>query len=225
MSSFSIAIDGPAGSGKSVIARELARRLDMLYLDTGAMYRAVALAALRAGVTVSDTERVAAIARALRMAFVAAPEREEGYRLLADDADVTDSLHTPEVDAVVGLVAAQKAVREVLSAQQRALGLRGGVIMVGRDIATVVLPEARIKLFLTASLEERAVRRLRDLQAKHEAVNYDTVLAQMQTRDALDTQRETAPLRAAEGSLVVDTTGRTVAETLDAIVAQIGARS
>ncbi|HEY4001747.1 MAG TPA: (d)CMP kinase [Candidatus Xenobia bacterium] len=218
MSQPSIAIDGPAGSGKSVIAKALARRLGLLYVDTGAMYRAVTWKAQRLGLSLDDGARVTALAEGLDLRLEAEPASPIGYRVLVDGETVTALLYTPEVDGHVGRVAAQTAVRRVLAARQRDIGLAGGVVMVGRDIATVVLPEARYKIYLDASLEERARRRLADLLHKGEAVNFDTVLAQMRERDKLDMGRDEGPLQCVVGAMRVDTTHATVDETLESIL-------
>lgn len=223
MHDLSIAIDGPAGSGKSVVARALARELGLLYVDTGAMYRAVTWKALQTGVSLDAREAMATLARAIRLELRPDPGTPSGYRVMADGEDITSALSSPEVDGVVGRVAAQPLVRQVLSRRQREIGLQGGVVMVGRDIATVVLPEARYKIYLDASLEERARRRLLELNGRGKAIDFDTVLAQMRERDRLDTERETAPLQVGEGAMVVDTTHCTIDETVSTILGRIRA--
>ncbi|MBC7225542.1 MAG: (d)CMP kinase, partial [Anaerolineae bacterium] len=157
-----IAIDGPAASGKSTIGGLLAKELGYLYLDTGVMYRAVTLEALRAGVDIADEEAVVALAHRLRIEVLPpGPEHRDGrpYTVLADGRDVTWEIRTPEVDAAVSPVSAYPGVREVLTEAQRQIGRRGRVVMVGRDIGTVVLPDADLKIYLDASPEERARRR------------------------------------------------------------------
>jgi len=203
-----IAIDGPAGSGKSTVAQRLAQRLGYLYFDTGVMYRAVTLAALRAPLAVDDQAAVEALARGVSI-DVRPASRDDGrqYDVLLDEEDVTWDLRSPPVEADVSLVSSYAGVREAMSARQRQIGLRGKVVMVGRDIGTVVLPEADLKVYLDASVEERARRRWREAQARGEAVmSYDDVLAAMRERDHIDSTRQVAPLRAAADAVVVDST-------------------
>lgn len=203
-----IAIDGPAGSGKSTVAQRLAQRLGYLYFDTGVMYRAVTLAALRASLAVDDQASVEALARAVSI-DVRPASRDDGrqYDVLLDDADVTWDLRSPPVEAEVSRVSSYAGVREAMSARQRQIGLRGRVVMVGRDIGTVVLPEADLKVYLDASVEERARRRWHEAQARGEALlSYDDVLAAMRERDRIDSTRLVAPLRAATDAVVVDST-------------------
>ncbi|MBM3122893.1 MAG: (d)CMP kinase, partial [Chloroflexi bacterium] len=203
-----IAIDGPAGSGKSTVAQRLAQRLGYLYFDTGVMYRAVTLAALRASLAVGDQDSVEALARAVSI-DVRPASRQDGrqYDVLLDDEDVTWDLRSPPVEAEVSRVSSYAGVRQAMSARQRQIGLRGRVVMVGRDIGTVVLPEADLKVYLDASVEERARRRWREAQARGEAVlSYDDVLAAMRERDRIDSTRLVAPLRAATDAVVVDST-------------------
>lgn len=203
-----IAIDGPAGSGKSTVAQRLAQRLGYLYFDTGVMYRAVTLAALRASLAVDDQASVEALARAVTI-DVRPASRDDGrqYDVLLDDEDVTWDLRSPPVEAEVSRVSSYAGVRQAMSARQRQIGLRGRVVMVGRDIGTVVLPEADLKVYLDASVEERARRRWREAQTRGEALlSYDDVLAAMRERDRIDSTRLVAPLRAAADAVVVDST-------------------
>lgn len=203
-----IAMDGPAGSGKSTVAQRLAQRLGYLYFDTGVMYRAVTLAALRASLAVDDQASVEALARAVSI-DVRPASRDDGrqYDVLLDDEDVTWDLRSPPVEAEVSRVSSYAGVRQAMSARQRQIGLRGRVVMVGRDIGTVVLPEADLKVYLDASVEERARRRWREAQARGEALlSYDDVLAAMRERDRIDSTRQVAPLRAAPDAVVVDST-------------------
>jgi cytidylate kinase len=203
-----IAIDGPAGSGKSTVAQRLAQRLGYLYFDTGVMYRAVTLAAQRASLAVDDQASVEALARAVSI-DVRPASRDDGrqYDVLLDEQDVTWDLRSPPVEAEVSRVSSYAGVRQAMSARQRQIGLRGRVVMVGRDIGTVVLPEADLKVYLDASVEERASRRWREAQARGEALmSYDDVLAAMRERDRIDSTRQVAPLRAAADAVVVDST-------------------
>ena len=211
-----IAIDGPAASGKSTIAAALARKLDYLYFDTGVMYRAATWAALDRGVTISDEAAVTALTESLQI-DVKPPSVNDGrqYDVVCDGADVTWSIRSPEVDAHVSPVSVYPGVRSALSAQQRRIGLRGRVVMVGRDIGTVVLPEAPLKVYLDASAEERARRRYREVQARGDrSQTYEDILDNVKRRDAIDSGRATAPLRVAPDAVVIDSTGLTVDEVV-----------
>lgn len=203
-----IAIDGPAGSGKSTIAKLLAARLGLEYLDTGAMYRAVAFAALRRGVDPADAEVVCRIARDLDLVV-----NEDGVRV--DGVDATIEIRGPEVTRAVSIVAANPDVRaELVSRQREWARQRGGGVLEGRDIGTVVFPDAELKLYLTASPEVRAARRSKEVTD----LDYHTVAADLARRDALDQGRGSDPLRTADDATIVDTTDRTVDEVLDVIV-------
>src|SRR5438309_11625168 len=205
-----VAIDGPAGAGKSTIGALVAERLGYLFLDTGAMYRAVALAALRRGINPDDAERLAALAREVRIAIGPATVRDgRAYTVLLDGADVTWAIRTADIDRIVSQVARVPAVRAAMVEQQRALALRGRIVMVGRDIGTVVLPDAERKIFLTASAAERARRREEELAARGQARPRQELLAEILRRDELDSRRPVAPLRAASDALVVETDGLT----------------
>lgn len=200
-----IAIDGPAGAGKSTVARSVAAALGYTYIDTGAMYRAVALATLEAGIAPGDGEAVGRVA-----GRVDVRPRGGRLRLLLDGRDVTGRLRSPEVEAVVSTVAAHAQVRRVLVALQRRLAAAGGVVLDGRDTGTHVVPDADCKVFLTASVEERARRRLRQLEREGYRMNLGEVAEEIRRRDAMDSGREVAPLRPAPDALVLDTTGMTV---------------
>jgi len=201
-----IAIDGPAGAGKSTIARALAQRLGVEYLDTGAMYRAVTVAAMRRGVAVNDVERVASIAADLEIDV-------DDRGVFVDGTDVTSEIRSREVTANVSAVAANSAVRSVLRAHQRAWGdERGAGVMEGRDIGSVVFPDAALKLYLTASPRVRAERRVAEAGG-----DVDEIEAAIAARDHYDSSRADSPLREADGSIVVDTTGLGIEEVLDRI--------
>jgi len=193
-----VAIDGPAGAGKSTVARAVARALGFTYLDSGAMYRSVALAALRRGLT------AAAVAASVQI--------ELGDRVLLDGSDVTEAIRSPAVSEAASLAAADPAVRRAMVAEQRRLLSRGDWVAEGRDIGTVVAPNAELKVFLTASAQERARRRAAELDADE-----DTVLAEQAIRDARDERREHSPLSAAADAVVIDTT----ALTLDDVIARV----
>ncbi len=211
-----VAIDGPAASGKSTLARELAARLGYLFFDTGVMYRAATLAALRRGVPINDEQAVTDLVRRVEI-DVRPPSKDNGraYDVLLDGEDVTWGIRSPEVDANVSKVSAYRGVREALTARQREIALRGKVVMVGRDIGTVVLPEADLKIYLVASVEERARRRYLECLERGEQVTYEEILESMKARDELDSTREIAPLRQAEDAVVLDTTGLTIPEMVE----------
>jgi len=216
-----IAIDGPAGSGKSTVAQRLAQRLGYLYFDTGVMYRAVTLAALRGGVSVGDEQAVDALARRVTI-DVRPPSKGDGrqYDVLLDGLDVTWELRSPQVDTTVSQVSMYAGVREAMSARQREIGLRGAVVMVGRDIGTVVLPEADLKVYLDASVEERARRRWHEAMTRGEAVmSYEDVLQAMRERDRMDSTRQVAPLRAASDAIVLDSTEMDVEKVVARVLA------
>lgn len=207
-----IAIDGPSGSGKSTVSLGIAAALGWAVLDTGAMYRAVTLAALEAGADLDDEAATAKIAEEANVEVGA-----ESVQL--DGRDVTDAIRGPEVTAAVSTVAAHPSVREALVARQREwIERRGEGVVVGRDIGTVVFPNAALKVFLTASNEERARRRHRDEAAAERDRAVDDIESDMARRDALDSQRKASPLRAAADAVIVDTTARPVDEVVDDIV-------
>ncbi len=203
-----IAIDGPAASGKSTLAQRLAEALGYLYFDTGVMYRAVTWAALQRGLPLEDEQALTQLAEEVRI-DVRPPTQDDGraYDVLLDGEDVTWAIRRPEVDRWVSVVAAHPGVRRALTAQQRRIGQRGRVVMVGRDIGTVVLPEADLKIFLDASVEERARRRYEERRRRGEEVAFDEVLADMRRRDTLDASRDVAPLRPAEDAIIVQSDG------------------
>jgi len=220
-----IAIDGPAASGKSTLAQRLAAYLGYTYIDTGVMYRAVTWAALQRGIPVTDEEALVRLAETLDL-DIQPPTVADGrpYTVRVDGEDITWALRRPEVDAAVSQVSAYPGVRRALTQRQRQLGLRGRVVMVGRDIGTVVLPEADLKLYLDADLETRAWRRYRELRERGEAVSFPEVLEAMRQRDALDQGREVAPLRPAPDAVVLDTTAMDADEVFRRVLALIEAR-
>ena len=219
---WTIAIDGPAGAGKSTVARLLARRLGYLYIDSGAMYRAVALKALRTGVPVSEPDAISALARAARIHFQMAETVGTGeQRVFLDAEDVTEAIRTPEVTALSSSVSAIPGVRSALVAQQQALGVQGGVVMEGRDIGTVVFPNAEVKVFLTASPQERAKRRHKDIVARGNQATLEEVRRDQDERDERDTTRPVSPLLPARDALLIESDGlapdEVVEEVLDII--------
>jgi CMP/dCMP kinase len=220
-----IAIDGPAASGKSTIANALARKLNYLYFDTGVMYRAATWAVLDRGGAISDEAAVTKLTESLQI-DVKPPSQDDGrqYDVLCDGVDVTWAIRSPEVDAHVSPVAAYPGVRSALTAQQRRIGLRGNVVMVGRDIGTVVLPEAPLKIYLDASAEERARRRYAEVQARgDQPQTYEAILDNVKQRDMIDSGRATAPLKAAPDAVIIDSTKLSVDEVV-ARVEQLIAR-
>ena len=214
-----IAIDGPAASGKSTIGELLAERLGYLYFDTGVMYRAVTWAAITQGVAIEDDARVTALAEQLRI-DVAQPTVEDGrqYTVLADGQDVTWEIRRSDVNRGVSPVSAYLGVRAALTAQQRRIGRRGRIVMVGRDIGTMVLPDADLKIYLDATLGERAKRRYREIVARGEPADFGTVQASVRQRDEIDRGRALAPLRAAEDAVVIDTTLLSVDQVLERVL-------
>ena len=213
-----IAIDGPAGAGKSTVAGRLAARLGVPYLDTGAMYRAVALLALREGLTTTlDQSAAIQVTQLMEEHPIDVEADINGTRILIDGEDVSSDIRTPECSLMASAVSAISDVRRALVPLQRRLGLEKGGVMEGRDIGTVVFPDADLKFFLTASAEERALRRHRDLSKRQMEVCIDQVREEQQRRDRQDTSRADSPLQVARGSVVVDTTGL----TLDEVVARL----
>jgi len=208
-----IAIDGPGAAGKSTVARKLAEQTGSLLFDTGALYRAVTLAAQRTGTPLDDEAALAQLAAGLRIEL-RPPSVEDGRQVdvLLDGEDVTWAIRTPAVDADVSEVSAHPEVRRVLLDTQRSIANGARVVMVGRDIGTVVAPNAGFKVYLDASVEERARRRLLDLQERDPDATYQTVLEDLRRRDEYDSGRESAPLRAADDAVVVETDGRTIDE-------------
>ncbi len=224
MTPRTIAIDGPAGAGKSTIGALVAERLGYLFLDTGAMYRAIALAALRRGIDGDDAPRLAKLAREVRV-LIGPPTVRDGraYTVLLDGEDVTWAIRGADVDRVVSQVARVPAVRDAMVEQQRGLASRGRVVMVGRDIGTVVLPDAQRKIYLTASAAERAKRREEELASRGDIRPRQDLLQEILRRDRLDSERAVAPLRAASDAVVVETDGLAVGEALERVLAIVTA--
>ena len=203
-----VAVDGPAGAGKSVTTRALAQRLGIDYLNTGAMYRAVALRALREKVNLQDEAALARLASACRIESLSG-------RTFLDGEDVTDAVRAPEVSQSVRYPANAPSVRAILVEQQRRIGLARPVATEGRDQGTVVFPAARCKFYLTASPEERARRRMGELAQRGDAASFDDVLAQIIDRDRSDSEREVGPLRQPDDATVVESDGKTVEQVVD----------
>ncbi|TAM76940.1 (d)CMP kinase [bacterium] len=215
-----IAIDGPVASGKSTVALMVARRLNLLYVDTGAMYRAVALAALRDGVELDDGEALAELLQRHRIDLEPSAEAR-GYAVHLDGADVTARLFHGAVTAAVSTVAAQPQVRRVLVERQREIARHRAVVMAGRDIGTVVLPGAPFKVFLTASVAERVRRRWEEMQAAGSTIDAQALRAEVERRDHTDTTRVDSPLVPAQGALVLDSSALRAEEVVERIVSWV----
>jgi cytidylate kinase len=213
-----IAIDGPAGSGKSTVARRVAGALGLAYLDTGAMYRSVAFAALRAGIDPADADAVTALAEGISIE-VGDRVTEDGVgRVIVDGVDATDAIRGAEVTTAVSTVAANPGVRAAMVRRQRAWAdARGGGVAEGRDIGTVVFPGADLKVYLTANEDERARRRAQELGQPA----YDQVAADIARRDKVDSTRAASPMMVAEDALVIDTTGRTIDEIVEEVLSKL----
>ncbi len=222
MQSMKIAIDGPVGAGKSTISDAVARALGILHLDTGAMYRALGLTCLRRGVALTDEAAVTALCRDLD---IAVRHEDGGQRTLADGEDVTGLIRTPEVSDAASLVGTYAGVRETMVRTQQRLAAAQDMLLDGRDIGTVVLPDADVKIYLTAAAEERARRRWQEMLDKGEQADYDAVLKALRERDDQDMHREVTPLRRADDAVVVDTTALTFDESVDAILALVRERT
>lgn len=211
-----IAIDGPAGAGKSTVARELARRLGYVYVDTGAMYRVVALIAIETGADSQDGKRMGEIASRVRIRFE--PRPDGGQSVFADDRDVTRAIRAEEVGEWASKVSTRPEVRDRLVALQREMGARGGVVLEGRDIGTVVFPDADLKFFLEASAEERGRRRHRELEVRGLFVPIEEIVADIEQRDRRDQSRAHSPLRCALDAERIDSTRMTADEVLRYLV-------
>lgn len=215
---YVIAIDGPAASGKSTLALRLARQLDFLFFDTGVMYRAVTLAALIAGVSIDDED--ACVVLAQKTVIDLLPPSEDDTRtsdVVVDGIDQTWAIRQPEVEGNVSVISAYAGVREALTKQQRRIGSRGNIVMVGRDIGTVVMPDADLKVFLDASAEERAKRRYLEAKSRGDDLDYEVILDAMRKRDQIDSNRDVAPLKAADDAIVVDSDGKDADEIFDEV--------
>lgn len=208
---LTITIDGPAGAGKSTVARCVAERLGYTYVDTGAMYRAVALQAVRMGISPQDEEGMSRLLEETSIVY-------RSGRTLLNGEDVSEAIRTPQVTALVSEVACIPLVRAFLVECQRQMGAEGGVVMDGRDVGTVILPEAELKIFLTASLAERARRRQLEWQEKGVEASREEVEQDIRARDKMDREREVGPLRIADDAIIIDSTELDVDEVVDQIV-------
>lgn len=213
---YSIAIDGPSGAGKSTISKAAARELGFVYLDTGAIYRTVAWHISMMGIGPKDTDHVPML---LDDANIEIDFREDGQHMILNGKDITAEIRTPEISTVASQVAQQKCVREYLLDLQRDLAKKHNIIMDGRDIGTVVLPKATLKIYLTATPEKRAQRRYEEYLQKGQKAVYEAVLADQKKRDHEDMTRKIAPLKQAKDAVLVDTTDLTLEESIDTVVA------
>lgn len=212
---FAVAIDGPAGAGKSSVAKAAAKELGFVYVDTGAIYRTIALYVLRQGVAPQDAAGVEGL---LPQIEIGMEYTDQGQKMILNGEDVTGLIRTPEVSMATSTCSAIPAVRAFLLQLQRDLAEKNNVLMDGRDIGTVVLPHAQLKVFLTASPQERARRRVLQLEESGRKTDYEAILRDIQQRDYQDSHRETAPLRPAEDSVLVDTSGVTFEESVRRLV-------
>lgn len=210
-----IAIDGPAGAGKSTIAKLIAKSLGLVYIDTGAMYRAVGLKAKRSGITCSEADKIDEM---LKNTVVELKNDNGNTVVYLDGEDVSSEIRTPEISRMASDISAVPVVRYALVEMQRAMAKKIDAILDGRDIGTFVLPDADVKIFLTASVEERAQRRYKELIGRGETVNYEDVRSDIERRDYNDSHRALAPLKKADDATEVDTTGMTIDEVCEKII-------
>lgn len=217
-----IAIDGPAGSGKSTISYKLAERYGYLFVDTGIFYRTVTLLALHQGLPLDDQAALTALAAETEIDIVPAPDDpQHESHVFANGQNVTGALRTADVEAAVSTVSAVKGVREALLQKQRDVAAQGNIIMAGRDIGTVVLPFADIKLYIDASLEERARRRYQQQLTRGAEADYDAIHTALQRRDRIDSERTVSPLRVAPDAIYIDTDNKSIEETVDEIAQRL----
>ncbi len=209
-----VAIDGPAGSGKSTTAREVAKRLGYIYIDSGAMYRAVTLKAIELKIPTTESKSIAKIAADISIEF---RSNNSDTLIFMNDKHVSDSIRTPEVNNQINPVAANQQVRKILVKKQQELGKKGGIVMDGRDIGTVVFPDAELKVYMNASPEERAQRRFLEFRSKGISIDYDKVLKEVQTRDEADISRKHGPLKMAPDAIVLDTTNLSIQEQVQKV--------
>jgi len=218
---LTIAIDGPSGAGKSTVGRALAKHLGYLYIDTGAMYRAVALKVKEKALVLGDESKLYALVSSLHITFVG---KGKETAVLCNGKDVTKAIRSPEMSRLASDVSKKKVVREALVRKQREMAIGGGVVLEGRDIGTVVFPDAEIKFYLDANTEERGRRRFKELVEKGMKVDFNDTLEEVRKRDDNDMNRAISPLRKAEDAFFIDSTGRTVEEIVKEMVNRVKAR-
>ncbi|GAX89701.1 (d)CMP kinase [Effusibacillus lacus] len=215
MTHLRVAIDGPAGAGKSTVAKKVAEKLGLIYIDTGAMYRAVTWKAIKSGIPPTDEKKITQLASSIHISFQSSDNQQKVY---ADGVDVTEQIRSAEVTGNVSKISAIPGVRARLVELQREMAQTRGVVMDGRDIGTFVLPDAEVKIFLTASLEERARRRTEELSNKGIQADPVEILKSIARRDEMDSTRDLAPLKKADDARIIDTTGLSIPEVVDRIV-------
>jgi cytidylate kinase len=222
MDKMIIAIDGPSGAGKSTLGRRLARSLNLLYIDTGAMYRAVALAVINSGVSTKDEAGVASVAARAQVALEGDPD---SLQVMLDGRDVSEEIRNEDVTHASSVISTIPAVRQLMVERQRRMGVRGnGVVLEGRDIGTVVFPQAEIKFFLTAGPEARATRRYEEERLRQRDSTYEETLADINTRDRRDSTRADSPLAVAPDAILIDSTELSIEEVFERMMAEIGKR-
>lgn len=215
MKKIIVAIDGPSGSGKSTVAKRLAGKLGYMYIDTGAMYRAVALQAKRDNIDINDSAALIRLCESVKLEFV--PDNG-GLRTILNGEDVSEAIRTPEMSMAASDISARKEVRQALLSLQRRMGEKGGVVLEGRDVGTVIFPNAEAKFFLDASLEERGKRRYKELAAKGMDVTLEQTIEDVRKRDINDSSREIAPLKMADDAVLVDSTNLCVEEVVGKMI-------
>ncbi|WP_072150318.1 (d)CMP kinase [Candidatus Kryptobacter tengchongensis] len=215
MKKIIIAIDGPAGSGKSTTARLVAQKLGYIYIDTGAMYRALTLKVIELGINPNDESLITKIAENTKIELL----YENGnLKVILDGKDVSEKIRSPEVTSLVSIVSAHPKLRDIMVKKQRELGRNGGVVMDGRDIGTVVFPDADLKIFMTADVRERAKRRQKELKAQGFDVEIEKLIKEIEERDKFDSTREIGPLKKADDAIEIDTTNLTIDEQVEIVL-------
>nr|WP_084054020.1 (d)CMP kinase [Desulfonispora thiosulfatigenes] len=212
-----VTIDGPAGAGKSSVSKILAQRLGYVYIDTGAMYRTLTYSAIKEKVDFSDIDSIIKLLTSIEINF--GLDQETGtQKVFCNDQDVTDLIRSPEVNQKVSIIAAILEVRNIMVLRQREIAQNNNVVMDGRDIGTVVLPNAKYKFYLTASLEERAKRRAKELEAKGYKIDLEKLIVEIKTRDNMDTQREYSPLKPASDAIIIDSSKINLEQVIGSII-------
>jgi cytidylate kinase len=210
-----IAIDGPAASGKSTTAKMLAKRLGYLYIDTGAMYRAVTLAVLRSNITLNDVNAIVDLVDRLDIEL---KQKENGIHTYLNKEDVSEEIRLPKITAVISQLSAYAQVREIMVKKQRVLAQKGGIIMDGRDIGTVVLPDADVKIFMQADINKRAKRRYDELKDKGLVVDYNEIKTEINRRDSIDSSRNISPLKPAHDAYIIDTSNLSIEQQVAQVI-------
>ncbi|SMB94418.1 cytidylate kinase [Desulfonispora thiosulfatigenes DSM 11270] len=217
MEKIQVTIDGPAGAGKSSVSKILAQRLGYVYIDTGAMYRTLTYSAIKEKVDFSDIDSIIKLLTSIEINF--GLDQETGtQKVFCNDQDVTDLIRSPEVNQKVSIIAAILEVRNIMVLRQREIAQNNNVVMDGRDIGTVVLPNAKYKFYLTASLEERAKRRAKELEAKGYKIDLEKLIVEIKTRDNMDTQREYSPLKPASDAIIIDSSKINLEQVIGSII-------